>query len=895
MPLNTRVFNFLDGLDPDVKPGAAIVKRYEELLRKLRSKANDSQLRRAYAGEPANFGLKLGGMQQLQDLKALGEFLGLEDPFELRDDPTARNRAILAYQNQNDLDIRIAEVGTPNEIQQQVSQFIAATIQDVEAAVGGFSGEGVNRSLDLFLRNYVTENHLFSLNDLQDDPNFNEAAGNFTALVESRERVAEYTRILNSEDLSELEALAQANGIDIANQAQLMQQQIVTDRQTVNQVIAANPDSLITRTYKQATDSEWISGETSEVNDRTYSLIPDSDWNNFLLSLPSTEVRDYFEQNRDYVETQYNSRGDKTTGFLLWSGTEFLPETQSVVDRFGSVNFGFRPDPTLDPLINSFISDLPVAMRANARDRLKEFIATLQQGPGQDKAALWVEFLDGEHGETPEDVVDRYISDLITQQSGGAEFVEAARASGIKLTSLAADTGNPVEWLKSITDNGTAQGLPPVSAVNQKELNIRAWVIEMMGQDPDMKNAPAVIRNAIYGEATRQLSQLGFDPLTTSSASQYANALNNQIGVSAIKSNVLESIVRNSGPDGDLLWEDLKRQQEATGAFSPDSILTIFNDLEGIDKDTLLIENLNVQLETATENLGPTPEEAALAGFAEKTRNLPTALQGTANARIQSFLATFVGEDPVDVLERQDVQDRIALIIEGVGQEFLGSSDVVDLAVSSYGGLNEFFAAFPELQESDVVTIQDFVVDNFDTILEGASPDAEVGELQRAKARVESDRKREELSARRQELQNQAEERALEFDESEQGQQLAVLAEDERRRQENLSVFNPELERAVRGRISGPAASQVLADVGPQLQRQFLSQREAQFNAEQAGTQGLQAITPESFLSNLGEDFFVRERRRSNIRRSPVNVGAPQFAGLGQGTGPGFTPRRGGL
>lgn len=898
MPLTTRIFNFIEGLDPnDIGVGEKLVQRFEKLVRGLRGKANRAQLTRAYNGEPANFGLQLGGMDELHDLKALGEYLGFDDPFAT-EDRLVRAQAVINFQSEGDVLGRIAEVGTPSKIQDQLSEFIGNSIRDIESAAGGFSSGGVNKSLNLFLNNYLTENRIFSVKDLPESGDFLVAAGNFVALLESKERIANHTRILNAYDPNnpddELLALATANEQDVANQAQLMQQEIDLDRQTVNQVMGSNPDSLIVRSYKQAIDTQFIEGyENVDVSELSFSLIPDDAWEVFLTGNEfSPEVREFFETHKDMVEEAYDSRPDKTVAFNTWSFRDYAPEAAAIQERFSPVQLGWRSDRTLDPLVDEFLSGVPVAFRAQARDRFREFIAAVRQGPNKDKSALWVEFVNGQHGETPDQVLNRYIADVISSKPGGREFVEAARTAGIQLATLASDSGDPVDWLKSITDGGAALGLPAVAEADLQEINTRAWAIEMFASDPDMRDAPAIVREEVYTEITRQLRGQGLDPLTSGNRLDYVQAVS-RVGIGNIKSNVLESIVRNSGPEGDALWEDLKRKQADTGTLAPDSILSVFNDIEGLDKNTLLIGNLNAQLEETAKTLGPTPEEAARAGFAELTRNLPSEFQGTANARIQTFLNSFVGEDPEAVLARQDVQDRIALIVEGVGQQILGESEVVELAVAQFGGLNEFFAAFPELQESDVGTIQDFVVDNFDTILAGAGPDAEVAELQKAKARVEQERLRDELTQRREALNLEAEGRALEFDESAQGRQLAQLQETESRRQEQLSVFNPELERAVRGTISGPAASQVLQDVGPQLQRQFLAQREATFAAQQAGTDALD-ISPQDFLGQLDQDFFIKERRRSNIRRSPVNVAAPQFAGLGStNDGPGFS-RQGG-
>jgi hypothetical protein len=899
MPLTTRIFNFIEGLDPnDIGVGEKLVQKYEKLLKSLRGKANRSQLARAYRGEPANFGLKLGGMDELHDLKALGEYLGFEEAFD-NEERLVRAQAVIDFQSEGDVLSRIAEVGTPSAIQDALSEFRGATIERIEADNGGFSSGGVNKSLNLFLNNWLTENRIFSVEGLPENGAFIADAERFVQLIEARESIANNSRILNEYDPdnnpaeSELQAYADALEIDIAEANFRLQGFIEQDRQVVNQAVGANPNSLVTRTYKQSIDSQFIEGyENVDVANLSFSLIPDDAWESFLTANEfSPEVREFFETHKDMVEQAYDDRGDKTVSFNTWSFRDYAPEAEAIRERFAPVAMGWHTDPTLDPLINKFLEGVPVAYAAHARERFREFIASVRQGPNKDKSALWVEFVNNEHGETPDQVLNRYIGDVLSSKPGGREFVEAARVAGIQLKTLASDSGEPIEWLKSITDNGVAMGLPPVSEADLKQINTRAWAIEMFSMDTDMRNAPAVVREEIYTEITRQLQGQGLDPLTTGNRLDYVQQVS-QIGIGNIKSNVLESIVRNSGPEGDALWEDLKRKQGATGIV-PDSILAVFNDIEGLDKNTLLLDNLNAQLEETAKTLGPTPEEAARAGFAELTRNLPSEFQGTANARIQTFLNSFVGEDPEAVLARQDVQDRIALIVEGVGQQILGESEVVELAVAQFGGLNEFFAAFPELQESDVGTIQDFVVDNFDTILAGAGPDAEVAELQKAKARVEQERLKDELTQRREALNLVAEGRALEFDESAQGRQLAELQETEGRRQEQLAVFQPELERAVRGTISGPAASQVLADVSPQLQRQFLAQREATFAAQQAGANAVD-ISPQDFLGQLDQDFFIKERRRSNIRRTPVNVAAPQFAGLGStNDGPGFS-RQGG-
>lgn len=891
MPLNERVFNRAVTADN----AAELLNRFEKLRRELRSRANRQQLIRAYNGESANFGLRLGGMEKLQDLKALGELLGIENPFET-EDPTRRRDIILSLQSNEEIRARIAEVGAPTQTAQIVSDFIADSVRDAEGQFqGGFTTPGVARSLSLFMREYMAENGLLTAQEVSDDPGFGVAASNYVTMIEYRERIAENNRILDlaaEGDLTELENVMAIRGdASLGDTGQFLQQEIEALQGDVNRIIGANPGSLVNRVYETSINNEWLSQKVVEVNDATFSLIPDDEWQLFISDENFTPaVRDHLNANRAWVEENFASRPDKGTSFLVWSGGEFSQELTSVVDRFGPVSFGFHMDTTLDPLINEVVGELPVEIRQAARDRMKEFIATIQIGPNQDKGKLWVEFSQGLHGQTPDGVLDRYIGDIISARTGGAEFVESARAAGISLASLAGESGDPQEWLESITTNGAARGLPLVQVVPAEQINQRAWVIEQFAGDPDIENAPAVVRNAIYSATQAQLNELGLDPLTTANQADYSFALG-RIGVTPIKSNTLEAIVRASSADGAQLWEELKRRQAATGHFAPDSIMSIFNELP-VDKDTLLIDNLNVQLEEQAQSLGPSPEEAQIAAFAEKTRNLPTALQGVANRRIDAFLATFVGEERAAVLEREDVQDRIALIIEGVGQEFIGSDEVVELAVSSFGGLNEFFGAFPELQESDIDTIGEFIVDNFDTIVESAGEDAEVAELTRARQRVLTERRTEELRQRRQVLQNEAEERALEFDESEQGRELQRLQQEEGIRQEQLQVFQPELERVVRQRIAGPAASQVLADVGPQLQREFLARQEG---LRLGGTD--RTLSPADFLGGLDDDFFQQQRRLSNIRRSPVNIAAPQQVGLGreQNTGPGFSPFRRGL
>lgn len=922
MPLTTRIFNFIEGLDEDdIGVGAKLVEEYERLLERVAGRSLGSlnpfanpesnakkrgrqDVRDAFNGESSSFSLRvLGTKQAFQDLRALGEFLGVgDDPFAFQGDAgkLARAEAVIKYQSAGDVFSRVAEVGAPSALQQELSEFKDARIEQIEADFGGFTRPGINKSLDLFLNNYLTENRIFSVEGLPENADFILQSDKFTRMLEARESVANNIRILNEfkqEDPdSELQAVADALEISLGDAQDRLQGFIEQDRATISQVMGANPNSLIVRSYKQSIDSQFITGyENVDVANISISLIPDDAWENFLTGNEFTApVREFFETHKDMVEKSYEDRGDKTVNFSTWSFRDYAPEAEAIRERFSPVMTGWRTDATLDPLIDKFMEGIPVAFAANARERFREFIATVRQGPNKDKSALWVEFVNEEHGETPDQVLNRYIGDVLSTKPGGREFVEAARLAGVQLKSLAGDSTQPAEWLKSITDTGTATfGLPVVSAADMTQINTRAWAIEMFASSEDMRNAPAVVREEIYTEITRQLQGQGLDPLTAENRIDYAQTLS-KIGFGNIQSNVLESIVRGSGPEGDALWEDLRRQQAATPTRAPQTIMAVFNDIEGLDKDTLLLDNLSAQLTETAKSIGPTAEEAALAGFSALTRNLPVAFQGIANAGIETFLRQFPGEDREEVLAREDVQDRITLIIEGVGQRFLGESEVVELAVESFGGLNSFFEAFPELQESDSVTIQDFVVDNFDTIITGAGDTADVAELTKAKARVEADRITKDLQEQRQVLQNEDEARALEFDQSAQGRQLAQLQENESRRQENLQVFNPELERAVRASISGPSASQVLQDVGPGLQRRFLQQREANFAAEQAGNKNIANITPQDFLGQLDKDFFIKERRRSNIRRTPVNVAAPQFAGLGSSNdGPGFS-RQGG-
>lgn len=893
MPLNTQTFNVIQKHEN----GAGIVGEYEKLLAQQMHLMNRDLFLMAWHNpeELVNAEKKITGLKRFNRLKQLAEFLDIdEDPF--MEEPQAKARAILSVQNKDEINVRAREVGLPTENQEAISNFMADSIQDWEEALGGFAGPGVSKSLDLFLRNYMMDNVVIDVKGLENDPNFAQQSSDFLTLIEAKEQAAEANRVLNNEDTSELQSLADANGWTLAEQFQDLQTTVQTAKGLVNQVIAANQGSLVTRSYTQSIDSNWLRGEIQEVNERTFSLISDDQWGFFMANEDFTaDVRDYYENNRDQVELAYSERGNKAESFTSWYGTEYAPQVNDIVERYSVVSLGTRPDRTLDPLMNEFLSNVPAALRGAVRERLRQQLSEIQLGPGQDKTKLWVELLQGDHGETPTDIANRYVGDLISSRPGGPDFVEAAREANLSLMDMAGDTQDPVAWIKSITDTGTLQGMPPVSAPSEKTLNLRAWVIEMFAYDSDMKSTAQVVREEIYTESVRQLSGAGFDPMTSENQVDYQNHFNNVIGSSNIKANVLERIVRNSSAEGDELWEDLKRQQLNTGSYAPEMILHIFNGIDGLDKDTLLIDNLNAQLEVAAKELGPSAEEAALAGFAEKTRNLPTSLQGPANSRIQSFLNTFVGEDSTEVLAREEVQDRIALIVEGVTNEFLGGSEVVDLAVSAFGGLNEFFGAFPDLQETDLESIQDFVVENFDTILESAGPDAEVLELQKAKLRVDQDKKTDELRERRQVLNNEAESLALEFDESNEGKQLAASTEAESQRQQTLQVFQPELERAVRGRIAGPQASQVLADVGPGLQRQFLAERSSASQLQAQGIENAKIPTAADFLGNLDDDFFTKERRRSNIRRTNVNVAAPQHAGLGAGQGPGFTPHRGGL
>jgi hypothetical protein len=903
MPLNNRVFDFIEGLSGEVGVGSELVEKYEKLASKVRKRFPRSQRGASFSFTDVNFFSPLGisfgpesreEMQEFQDLQVLAEFLDLDSPFALENNPDLKDEIRLRFQTKEDIAIRVGEVGTPSAEQDQLSGLISDALRTASQAYGGgFTTPGVADSYRLFVRNYMGEQGHLGVGDLQNDEGFPIASSNFIALVEWREQIAENERFLQEAaggNFDNLQLVADDLGVDITQAAGELERINETLQSQVSNIVLSNRDSVITQTYKEATDTGWLSRDDQDLNDVSISTLGDDEWELFLaINEFEAPVREYLEQNRAWVEDNFANRSNKTEDFFLWTTGEFLPEVNNLVTRFGAVQFGFHRDPILDPLINEFVQELPVEIRQSARERMREFIATVQIGPNQDKAVLWTEFLGGDHGATPDDVMNRYLGDLIGNRPGGREFVETARASGISLLDLAdASLGDAQDFIDSITTNGAAQGLPQVQSVKAEALNQQAWIIEMFAQDPEVQNAPAVVRNAIYAEAGRQLGQLGLDPLNTDNKLDYSLALANTVGVTSLKEDVLEVIVRNSGENGNQLWEDLKRQTEGTFATG---VFDIFNELP-VDKDTLLIENLQVQLDEVAQELGPTPEEAARAGFAEKTRNLPVAFQSLANRRIEALLDAFPGQDAAELLEREDIQDRIALVIEQVGREFIGDNEVVELAVESLGGLNQFFEAFPDLQEADSETIGEFIVDNFDTIIESAGEDAEVTELTRARQRALTERRTEELRQRRQVLQNEAEERALEFDESEQGQELARLREQEGLRQEQISVFRPELERLVRQRVAGPAASQVLADVGSQLERQFVRRQEG----IQAGG-GEVTLTPQDFLGQLDDDFFQQQRRLSNIRRTPVNIAAPQSIGLSpaQQQGPGFNPLRRGL
>lgn len=749
----------------------------------------------------------------------------------------------------------------------------------------------VNKSVELYLNNIMAESGYKSAAELRSHPNLTENVSQLGALV-----VAQNLAFLNFDDIN-LEELAEGSGLpveDFITSLEIRQEQA---RAALPELIILSPKSVQT-TFKQVQHQDWINENQNEDVDTTRT-ITDEQWG-FVLQglevnpngrLSITKLIDFVDNQRSKFEEQFAGRDNPEQSFFVWYPEVVQPEIDLFQLEHDFISLGTYNDPVLDSLLKDLVRQVPAQanMRGRLMDQFKLAIQGLIAGTEQSKIEGFNRLRNGEAGGIS-GVRDSFIAaELSGRGPDGQAFVEAARVAGISLLSLV-DPGetNPIRWTDRIIANGVELGLPPVNSELPEHLNARQYARSLFAYSEDFRNAVPFLQDQIIDSIVTKMANLGLDPLSIENTLEYTSALTevyggtNNIAVEETRNAILTTLGLE---DGSELLARLDRQVER-GPFSG-NILGAFNEL-GLSKDIHGVGTFTQALSSTVAELPPTALETLESAEIEaKLTGLRSDLIPSIRARIAAFLDTREG-DREDLLQQEEVISRIDLIIDVALEEAFGADELTREVFRAFGGAQEFFRLNPQLVEATAETITEAIEaapDSFFAQLGDDTDRAAVNEILQERQRAE------EAEAMRQRAEGIAieDERArLEFEESVEGQRLRELERQESRRQQAVAVFQPELERFVRGRIAGPQAGFVLQDIRPQLERRFVNQALRQSVAFEPGTE---PPSPGEFLATLPDEFLTQQRREAQLRRTGIRPGVGVDV-TRQATGPQFTTFR---